>query len=152
MTRQAMKLEDIVAQKRERVPVHESKEKLSTKGLDHANYYYRYVKINDADRVQKFLDAGYQFVRKNGSAIGDSTVETSRGTDSLMSVSGGKGAQLALMALPRELWNKDQADKEKRIRELESSIKQGLVAQADPRVRGTGVELFGSEGNSTPNR
>lgn len=106
----------------ERVPVSENRNVLSVKGLD-PNFYHRWV--NDVDNaLQVYLDAGYQFVTKDGGPVGDPTVETSQGTDSRFRKGVGGGITAFLMRLPMELWKEDQARKEADIRETERAMRQ----------------------------
>jgi hypothetical protein len=128
MARTSLTTEEKVTQNRERVPVHGSKEKFKFRGLDHKNFYYRLVR-NDPDRIQKFLEADYVFVNKNGSVKSDSTVDSSAGTDSLFEIAGGLGVTLVLMALPRDLWEQDQKAKQLQVDELEESMKQQLMEE-----------------------
>lgn len=129
MSRNTLSIEDKVTQKRERVPVHESKEILRFRGLDHENFYYRLVR-KDADRVQKFLDAGYVFVKKNGTNVGDPKVDTASSPDSLFEISGGLGVKLVLMALERGLWEQDQKTKALKPEELEAGMYAKLQEQS----------------------
>ena len=126
MPRSSLSTEEKVVQKRERVPVHGSKEKFKFRGLDHKNFYYRLVRFIP-DRIQTFLDADYVFVNKNGTTTSDPIVDTSTGTDSLITIAGGLGVTLVLMALPRDLWEQDQRAKQIAIDELEETMKQKLL-------------------------
>lgn len=129
MSRNTLSVEDRVAQKRERVPVHESKEIIKFRGLDHDAFYYRLVR-KEEDRVQKFLDAGYVFVNKNGSNVGDAKVDTASSPDSIFEISGGLGVRLVLMALDRDLWESDQKAKAIKADELEADMYARLQDQA----------------------
>ena len=105
-----------------RVPVSENRNTLSVKGLD-PNFYHRWV--NNVDNaLQVYLDAGYEFVNKNGSPVGDPTVETSKGTDSRYSKGVGGGITAFLMRLPLEIYKQDQARKEADINEGERAMRQ----------------------------
>jgi hypothetical protein len=128
MARKSLSTEEKVTQNRERVPVHESKDKIKFRGLDHESFYYRLVR-NTPDRINQFLNAGYTFVNKNGSVKGDAVVDSSQGTDSLFEIAGGLGVTLVLMALPRDLWEQDQKAKQVQVDELEESMKQQLMEE-----------------------
>jgi hypothetical protein len=146
-------VDEKVAEKRERVPVHESRDRFKFRGLNHDAYYYRLVKKNDLDRVAKFLDAGYVFVTKGGSVSTDNsikTVDSTQGTSSLIEVPGGLGVTLVMMALPKELWDADQKTKEENIRASEADMYRDLKSKSSPQEGNYGgVEEFGSKGNST---
>jgi hypothetical protein len=139
-----------VAIKRERVPVHEAKDKIkSIHGLDHKNFYYRFVR-ETPDRVEKFLNAGYTFVQSTGQNVQDPTAETlSQGKDSLIRINGGLGTMLVLMALPIELWNEDQAAKAEEIELTEAQQFEQLRRQASTPGGYGEITQWGSKGNST---
>jgi hypothetical protein len=149
--KQNLSTEEKLAQKRERIPVHEhGREILTTKGLDKENFHYRFVNVNHSYRVQVLLDAGYQFVSKGGALVGDVTVDTVKGTDSLVTKPGGKGIDLYLMALPMELYQQDQAAKEAKIRETEEVMEEKLASQANPRTGRFG--WFRSQQGANPSK
>jgi hypothetical protein len=78
---------------------------------DTDEYVYRFV--NDVgDRIQRLWSEGYEFVDKAGKAVGDTTVESARGTDSLLKKGVGRGVTAYLMKIPRDLYNEYQAEKE----------------------------------------
>lgn len=129
MSRNTQSIEEKVNQKRERVPVHESKEIIKFRGLNHDAFYYRLVR-KEPDRIQRFLDAGYVFVNKDGSNVGDPKVDTASSPDSLLELSGGLGVKLILMALDRDLWEQDQKAKALKPDELEAGMYQKLQEQA----------------------
>lgn len=130
MSRNTLSIEEKITQKRERVPVHESKEILKFRGLDHENFYYRLVR-KEADRIQKFLDADYEFVNKSGGVfVGDPKADTASSPDSLYEISGGLGVKLILMRLPRPLWEADQKKKALVPDEIEASMYAKLQEQA----------------------
>lgn len=106
-----------------RVSVAEQRNKLTVFGLDHDNFYYRWVNDVD-DRLATFVRAGYIFVdKKEVGDVGDPTVETSQGTDSRVSRGVGMGRKAWLMKLPRELWQADQDAKEADILETERAMR-----------------------------
>jgi len=146
MSSQTLTKEEKVEMKRERVPVHEARDKLSTRGLDHDNFHYRFTNLSNADRVDRNLKAGYEFVTKGGGRVGDQSVASSDGLDSIVTISGGGGDTLALMALPMEFYLADMAAKEAKIRAKENDMKRELNAAADPRHGnyGDGVVEFGT--------
>ena len=147
-------IDDKIAEKRERVPVHESRDKFKFRGLNHDAFYYRLVKKQDTDRVMKFLEAGYSFVKKGGAVVPDSsirTVDTSSGTDSLLEVPGGRGVTLVLMALPIEFYKQDQEAKEQKIKASEQDMYRDLKSKSSPAEGNYGsIEEFGSRQGPMP--
>lgn len=146
MPRQQLKTEEKVTEKRARVPVHESRDRLTVRGLDHANFVYRFSDMGNADKIQQRLDAGYVFVNKGGSNVGDSTLENIASPDSLITVSGGAGKKLVLMAIPREFYEEDLKSKDAKIKELERAMRRDLASKADPNAAiNYGEADFGSK-------
>jgi hypothetical protein len=97
---------------------------LAVRGLkDEAEFYYRWV--NDIDeRIPRLLEDGYTFVDKKGLAAGDMTVESARGTDSLMRKGVGRGTTAYLMKIPRDIYNAYKAEEQKEIDTLEATMKE----------------------------
>jgi hypothetical protein len=90
---------------------------------DEAEYYYRWV--NDIDeRIPRLLEDGYTFVDKKGLAAGDITVESARGTDSLMRKGVGRGVVAYLMKIPRDTYNAYKAEEQREVDNLEASMKE----------------------------
>ena len=114
--------EEIQKQKPKRVPVGR-RNILTVRGLqDTEDVHYRWV--NDVgDRLHKFVEAGYGFVNKSGLAAGDATVESARGTDSLMKKGVGMGVIAYLMKVPQEFYREDQRAKQVEVEELEAEMK-----------------------------
>jgi hypothetical protein len=120
MTRQARSEQS----RPKRVSVAEQRNKLTVYGLDHDNFYYRWVNDID-DRLGTFIRAGYEFVKGSEvGEVGDPTVETSQGTDSRVSKGVGGGTKAFLMKIPREIFNEDQAAKEADILETERAMRR----------------------------
>ena len=105
-----------------RVPVASNRAPLTYKGLDRENFEPRFVLDRD-DRIAMFLEAGYEFVKPNGSSVGDKTVESSSGLDSRVSKSSG-GRKLYLMQLPKKFYNEDQLAKQKVVDEIENGMRR----------------------------
>jgi len=130
-----------------RTAVASNRAPLTYRGLDRENFEPRFVLDKD-DRIAMFLEAGYEFVKPNGSSVGEKTVETSSGLDSRVSKSTG-GRKLYLMQLPMKFYKEDQLAKQKQIDEMEQSMRprKGESAEADyGKVEiktGKGTHLFG---------
>lgn len=131
MARQILSKEETIAVKRERIPVHEARNKISNRGLDTENYYYRFIDVNDPDNVSRFVEAGYEFVQKAGTRVGD-IPDSAEGISSLVTITGGRGKTLALVCLPWELKNQDDKAQENKILEQERDQRRKLAALSDP--------------------
>jgi len=94
---------------------------LTVAGKD-PSYVYRI--INDSgDRVQEFLDAGYELVPSNSVRVGDKRVgkATSEGTVSQVSV--GQGMKGYVVRIKKEWYEEDQAAKQQRVADAEAATK-----------------------------
>jgi hypothetical protein len=123
--------EEVVAKVRpKRIPVFEqNRNKISVSGLDQVNFQYRWVNDVD-DRLQMFLEGGWEFADKHGKSVGDATVETAKGTGSTLSRNMGRGVIAFLMRIPKDIWLEDQKRKaEDQIqthnKNMEKQAKQG---------------------------
>ncbi len=95
---------------------------LTVAGKD-PNYVYRIV--NDSgDRVQEFLDAGYELVEASSVRVGDKRVNSASAEGTVSQISVGQGQKAMVMRIKREWYNEDQAAKQVQVNELESTIKQ----------------------------
>src|SRR5208282_1916383 len=103
--------------RKERTPVASQRAPLRYKGLDYKAYYYRWV-IDQDDRIQTFLDAGYEFVKPtgHGSKVGDPTIDSAKEHDTRVVKAARAGPlKLYLMQLPWEFYNADQALKQREV-------------------------------------
>jgi len=95
---------------------------LTVKGKD-PNYEYRIV--NDVeDRITQFLDAGYEIVADEAVKVGDGRVSQGSSIGSQKHLSVGQGTKAFVMRIKKEFFEEDQEAKQRRVNELESSIKQ----------------------------
>ena len=104
----------------QRVPVG-TRKVLTVSGKD-PEYEYRI--INDSgDRVQEFLDAGYELVERDSVRVGDKRVgkATAEGTKAQLSV--GQGMKGFVVRIKKEWYLEDQARKQAHVNELESATK-----------------------------
>lgn len=113
-------------QKPKRIPMGR-RNTLQVYGLtDTAEFKYRF--FNDiGDRLFQCLDAGYEFVNKDGLAVGDSNVESARGTESVVKKGVGMGVTAYLMRIPMELYLQDRLAKDRLADEAEAGIKAPKV-------------------------
>lgn len=104
---------------------------LSVRGKE-PGYHYRIV--NDAgDRVQAFLDAGYELVEAKDVIIGDKRVNNATPEGSKAQVSVGAGQKAFLMRIKQDWYDEDQAAKQQEVKRLEQSMLQQALAQNDLR-------------------
>lgn len=115
--------EEIQKQKPKRVPMGR-RNVLTVSGLkDTDEFHYHW--FNDAgDRLHKCREAGYEFVLKSGLSAGDSTIETARGTDSIMKKGVGGGYTAYLMKIPLEFYKQDQRAKQVEVDAIEAEMKK----------------------------
>ncbi len=119
---------------KERVPVSSQRAPLRYKGLDTKNFVQRWVLDKD-DRLQVFLDAGYEFVNPTAanSQVGDPTVDSSKGLDTRVTKTAGFGnLRLFLMQIPRKWYEDDQAKKQLEVDLSEESMKAPGKGKAVP--------------------
>lgn len=94
---------------------------LTVAGKD-ANYEYRI--INDSgDRVQEFLDAGYELVEKDSVRVGDKRVGSATSEGSKAHLSVGQGQKAFVVRIKKEWYEEDQAAKQIRVNQLEEATK-----------------------------
>jgi len=94
---------------------------LTVKGKDPA-YVYRVV--NDTgDRVQAFLDAGYEMVKDQEVRVGDKRVDRTSPEGTISQLSVGQGVKAYVMRISKEWYEEDQAAKQKYVNEVEAATK-----------------------------
>ena len=85
---------------------------------------YEYRIINDSgDRVQEFLDAGYELVKENSVKVGDKRVNKSSAEGTVSQISVGQGQKAYVVRIKKEWYDEDQAAKQQKVNELEASTK-----------------------------
>lgn len=102
-----------------RVPIG-TRKNLVTAEEDDFNYRYRWVRDKDA-RLQSFLDAGYDFVSQGQSGEGGlvpANMDTRTSAPSKDS-----SDRLYKMRIPKEFYEEDQSEKQKRIDAIENDLK-----------------------------
>ena len=104
----------------QRVPVG-TRNVLTVNGKD-PNYEYRI--INDSgDRVQEFLDAGYELVQADSVRVGDKRVNAASSEGSLAQISVGQGQKAFVVRIKKEWYEEDQRTKQQRVNDLEAATK-----------------------------
>lgn len=114
--------EEIVKQKPKRIPMGR-RNIITVAGLqDTADFHYHW--FNDVgDRLHKCREAGYEFVLRSGLGAGDQTIESAKGTTSIMSKGMGGGTTGFLMRIPMEFYKQDQKAKQLEVDALEAEMK-----------------------------
>ncbi len=89
------------------------------------NFVYRVVNdVDDGDRVQRFIDAGYEIVNSDSVTVGDRRIGNPSSIDSVARVSVGGGKKGIVMRQKREWYEEDQARKAAEIDATEQSIQK----------------------------
>lgn len=94
---------------------------------------YTYRVVNDVgDRIQQFLDAGYELVESAAVKVGDRRVDNASAEGSKAQVSVGKtGEKAFVMRIKDEWYKEDQQAKAAEVDKLEQSITKNLTGKAD---------------------
>lgn len=115
-----------------RIPVSSQRSPLLYRNLDTKNFQHRWV-IDKDDRIQKFLEGGYEFVTATQKSVGEKTVESesqdkqgSRVTKS----AGYGGHRLYLMRIPKKWYQEDQKAKQQEIDEYEQQMRHAKSGEA----------------------
>lgn len=86
---------------------------------------YEYRIINDSgDRVQEFLDAGYEIVDKDSVRVGDKRVNSASSEGSVKQISVGQGQKGFVVRIRKEWYEEDQLKKQRQVNELERATKE----------------------------
>lgn len=94
---------------------------LTVAGKD-PNYEYRV--INDSgDRVQEFVDAGYELVEAGSVRVGDKRVNSATSEGSKAQISVGQGQKAFVVRIKKEWYEEDQAAKQAHVNRLEEATK-----------------------------
>lgn len=90
-----------------------------------AGFHYRIVNDEDGgDRIQQFLDAGYDFVQASDVTVGDKRVNKASPEGAAMQISVGGGKKAYLMRIKQDWYDEDQLRKQKQVDDLEAATKQ----------------------------
>lgn len=115
--------EDRAENRPKRVPLHEARNILTVDLPD--DLVGRFV-LDKPNRIETFLRAGYFFVNKKGLQVGDPRVDGSKIPGDTVAVPNKDGRMLYLMAIEKELYDADQAAKQKPLDEMEDAIRAEL--------------------------
>ena len=115
-------------QRVKRTPINGQRSILNVKGKDPA---YSYRIVNDVDdRINEFLERGYEIVTDEGIQVGDKRVAKPTQSGSAVELSVGQGTKAFLMRIKKEWYDEDQAEKNAKVDQIETQMK------ADPRKDG----------------
>jgi hypothetical protein len=85
---------------------------------------YVYRVINDSgDRVQEFMDAGYELVDADSVRVGDKRVNAATAEGSKAQLSVGQGQKAYVVRIKKEWYDEDQAAKQVHVNKLEEATK-----------------------------
>ena len=118
--------------KRERVPFGSHRQRLQT---EKRKGFERHWFNDTEDRIQRAMDAGYNFVLDTNVSVGEGEIHQGstdlNGKVSKIVSKGGKTPIRAfLMEIPEHFYVADQADKEKRNRMVDDAIRAGTPGGA----------------------
>lgn len=106
--------------RKNRVPVGARRDITAVKDTPEG-YVDRWVNDNPG-RIQKFRDAGYEFVPK--ASVGDSGVDGTHNEDGVVSRDMGKNVTAYLMRQRKDYFQEDQAEKQKLVDQTEESMRR----------------------------
>lgn len=96
-----------------------------------AGFVYRFVN-DEGDRVQEFLDRGYEIVEQKDVRIGDRRVNApSTPEGSLAVASVGRGLKAYIMRIREDWYKEDQEAKQDHVNALEAGTKQDALNGTD---------------------
>lgn len=113
-----------------RTPLHDQRDKLTVQNRDPARVY-RWFNDTD-DRISKAIEGGYRVENKDGQVVGEPAVE--QGIDNTSSIVtkhvGGK-TKAVLMSIDKDWYDADQAEKQKRVDELDAAMRRDAEVKSD---------------------
>lgn len=90
-------------------------------------YQYRFVN-DSADRVQRFLDAGWEVVPADNVRIGDKRINNPTPEGSVAMASVGQGLKAYVLRIKDEWYEEDQATKQAHINAIESATREEALS------------------------
>ena len=106
-----------------RTPISGNRDILTVSGMD-PNYHYRWVLAEEelSVRIQKFIEAGYEFASSETHRAGQNDVYASENVGSIVRKPAGDQRYLYLMRILKEWYEEDQALKELELQQREGAI------------------------------
>ena len=104
-----------------RIPIHEARNILTVNTPE--GYVDRWVLDHPKGRIQRFIQAGYRHVSDPELQVGDESIDGDRAPgDAVAKPEGKSGNMLYLMRISKELYDEDQAAKQRVIDESEQEL------------------------------
>lgn len=113
---------------KKRIPVGDNRDILTVEGKEDG-FVYRWV-VDIDNRIQRFLDGGYEFVEHNVAVGVPSARQAQTDGKTVMKPTGGTTTSY-LMRIKQEWYDEDQAVKAKRVDESEAAMKRKLNSGED---------------------
>lgn len=86
---------------------------------------YVYRVVNDqGDRINTFMEAGYELVEDKGVTVGDNRIGNPTAEGSVAQISVGGGTKAYLMRIREDWYKEDQAAKQEDVNRLEAATKE----------------------------
>lgn len=86
---------------------------------------YVYRVVNDTeDRIQQFVELGYEIVKDKDVTVGDKRVDKATSEGSLKQLSVGGGQKAFVMRIPKDWYDEDQATKQAYVDSSEAATKE----------------------------
>lgn len=126
----ATRAEDRPTREAKRIPVSGNRNIMTVTDRD-PNYRYRWVNDNSDGRIDMFKQGGWELVEKKDHKVGDRSVNSSKGTTTLVTKMVGKDVTAYLMRINMTFYEEDQAAKHKAILETEEDMKRQLNSGKD---------------------
>lgn len=87
------------------------------------NYVYRVVNdVDEGDRINRFIEAGYEVVKSKDVSVGEKRVEAPSVEGSIARISVGGGTKGVIMRIRKDWYEEDQAAKQREVDATEDSI------------------------------
>lgn len=118
---------EVLEKKRPSRTTNSRKNVLTVIGLtDTDEFHYHW--FNDiGENIPKRLEEGYEFVDRYGKIVGDKTVETARGSDSLLKKPVGFGIYAYLMKIPMDVYREyKETERRENVTAFEAEIKRSV--------------------------
>lgn len=93
---------------------------------------YQYRVVNDeSDRVQEFLDNGWELVERDTVRIGDKRLNSASPEGTVAMASVGQGMKAYVMRIRDEYYQEDQAAKQEYVDQTEASMKSKATSEGN---------------------
>lgn len=115
--------------RKERIPFGVPQSRLTVANQD-PNFVYRWVNDDGRGRLDRAVQGGYEFAPSETTRVGTGSADGNSDVGSKVSrvvgtQEGGAGMRAYLMRIPRDLYNEDQAAKQRQVDLIDKAIKRG---------------------------